>query len=44
MAKLKNLFICQECAYKSPKWLGKCISCNNLNTMVEEFKETIFIK
>jgi predicted ATP-dependent serine protease len=23
MAKNKNVFVCQECAYEAPKWLGK---------------------
>jgi DNA repair protein RadA/Sms len=36
MAKTKTAFFCQECGYESPKWLGKCPSCNAWNTMVEE--------
>lgn len=36
MAKLKTTYICQECGYESPKWMGKCPECNNWNTMVEE--------
>lgn len=36
MAKTKTKFICQECAYESPKWLGKCPSCQMWNTMLEE--------
>ena len=42
MSKVKNVFVCQECAYEAPKWLGKCPSCNNWNTMVEEAKDTGF--
>lgn len=29
-------FVCQECGYDSPKWLGRCPGCNEWNTMVEE--------
>lgn len=36
MAKAKSSFFCQSCGYNSPKWLGKCPSCNEWNTMVEE--------
>ena len=36
MAKLKTTFICQECGYESPKWMGKCPGCNSWNTFVEE--------
>lgn len=36
MAKTKSSFFCQECGYESPKWLGKCPSCNSWNTFVEE--------
>ncbi|RYL89353.1 DNA repair protein RadA [Sporolactobacillus sp. THM19-2] len=36
MAKAKSVFICQECGYKSPKWMGRCPECRNWNTMVEE--------
>ena len=42
MAKIKNVFVCQECAYEAPKWVGKCPSCSNWNTMVEEMKDTGF--
>ena len=36
MAKIKSKFICQECGYESPKWLGRCLGCNQWNTMEEE--------
>lgn len=36
MAKSKTTFFCQNCGYESAKWLGKCPSCNQWNTMVEE--------
>ncbi len=37
MAKTKTVFICQECGYETPKWMGKCPECGNWNTLVEEF-------
>ena len=41
MAKAKTSFICQSCGHSAPKWLGKCPSCNEWNTFVEELVETI---
>ncbi len=29
-------FVCSQCGYASPKWLGKCPGCGTFNTMVEE--------
>lgn len=34
--KVKSAFFCQECGYQSPKWLGKCPSCGQWNSIVEE--------
>ncbi|MXV51582.1 DNA repair protein RadA [Pedobacter sp. HMF7647] len=39
MAKTKTAYFCQSCGYESPKWLGKCPSCNQWNTFVEEVLE-----
>ena len=36
MAKDKTIFICGECGYESPKWMGKCPACGSWNTMIEE--------
>ena len=36
MAKIKSAFFCQNCGHETPKWLGKCPSCNEWNTFVEE--------
>ena len=36
MSKTRSAFFCQECGYESTKWVGKCPSCNNWNTFVEE--------
>jgi DNA repair protein RadA/Sms len=43
LAKAKSSFFCQSCGYESAKWLGKCPSCGEWNTFVEEVftKETI---
>jgi DNA repair protein RadA/Sms len=35
-AKTKNVFFCSNCGFESPKWLGKCPSCGEWNTFVEE--------
>ncbi|HOE03830.1 MAG TPA: DNA repair protein RadA [Bacteroidales bacterium] len=32
----KTVFVCQQCAYKSPKWIGKCPSCGAWNSFSEE--------
>jgi DNA repair protein RadA/Sms len=39
MAKIKSSFFCQSCGYESPKWLGKCPSCDEWNTFIEEVIE-----
>ncbi|MBC8034743.1 MAG: DNA repair protein RadA, partial [Chitinophagaceae bacterium] len=36
MSKIKTAFFCQNCGYESTKWLGKCASCNQWNTFIEE--------
>ncbi len=36
MSKTKSSFFCQHCGYESAKWLGKCPSCNQWNSFVEE--------
>jgi DNA repair protein RadA/Sms len=38
MAKRKTKFMCQECGYESPKWMGKCPGCGEWNKMVEEIE------
>lgn len=39
MAKSKIAYFCQSCGYESAKWLGKCPSCQQWNTFVEEILE-----
>ena len=36
MAKVKTSFFCQNCGAQTPKWVGKCPSCSEWNTFVEE--------
>jgi DNA repair protein RadA/Sms len=36
MSKTKSTFFCQNCGQESAKWIGKCPSCNEWNTFVEE--------
>src|SRR5256712_5223891 len=32
----KSAFICQQCGFQSPKWVGRCPSCDGWSTLVEE--------
>jgi DNA repair protein RadA/Sms len=36
MSKTRSAFFCGNCGYESAKWLGKCPSCGEWNTFVEE--------
>jgi len=36
MSKVKTSFFCSNCGYESTKWVGKCPSCNQWNTFIEE--------
>ena len=36
MAQNKSIYTCQNCGAQSPKWIGKCPSCNEWNSYVEE--------
>jgi DNA repair protein RadA/Sms len=38
MPKNKTIYVCQQCGFESPKWLGKCPDCGEWNTMSEEEK------
>lgn len=39
MAKTKIAYFCQSCGFEAAKWLGKCPSCQEWNTFVEEIIE-----
>ncbi len=34
-AKTKTAYVCENCGYDSPKWVGRCPSCGQWNTMKE---------
>ncbi|MDB4986883.1 MAG: repair protein RadA [Myxococcaceae bacterium] len=36
MAKAKTVYVCGECGATSPRWVGRCTSCNAWNSMSEE--------
>ncbi len=36
MSAIKKIFACSGCGATSPKWVGKCPSCGEWNTYVEE--------
>src|SRR5688572_25041862 len=36
MLKTKTTFFCQSCGAQAAKWIGKCPSCSEWNTYVEE--------
>jgi len=42
LAKIKKIFACTSCGATSPKWIGRCTSCDEWNTYQEEvlIKET----
>ncbi len=45
MAKKKTLFECQACGFQSPRWMGKCTSCEQWETMIElSYEQIKFLK
>lgn len=36
MAKSKSVYFCQNCGAESAKWIGKCPSCGEWNTYIEQ--------
>ncbi len=32
----KSVYVCQHCGYQSPKWLGRCPTCGEWHSLVEE--------
>ena len=34
-SKPKTVFVCQQCGKESPKWLGRCPSCQEWNSLVQ---------
>ncbi len=41
MANKKTRYVCNECGYVSPQWLGKCPGCNKFATLIEEIDESV---
>lgn len=39
MAKVQKAFFCQSCGSQFPRWMGRCSSCGEWNTLVEEILE-----
>ncbi len=39
MPKTRTKFVCQECGYEAPQWLGRCPQCQEWNTLVETIEE-----
>ena len=39
MAKSKTVYVCSNCAYETPKWLGKCPECGEWATLEEEVRQ-----
>lgn len=44
MAKLHSSYICQQCGYVSPSFLGKCPECGTWNSLVETVEEGIRVQ
>lgn len=40
MAKAKTHYVCQNCGYTSPRYLGRCPNCGQWNTLVEEVDQS----
>ncbi len=39
-SKQKSVYICTNCGYETPKWYGKCPSCNEWGTLEEQLIKT----
>ena len=39
MKGLKTFYICTECEYKTPKWMGKCPGCGAWNSFAEDVEQ-----
>ncbi len=37
--KTSSVYICQQCGYQSPQFLGKCPECDSWNAFVEQIEE-----
>ncbi len=41
MSKARTVYVCQDCGAQSPRWVGKCPSCESWNSYVEEQVSTV---
>ena len=39
--KEKTVYVCGECGYETPRWMGKCPQCGSRNTLIEEEKVSV---
>jgi DNA repair protein RadA/Sms len=39
MPRETTIYVCQACAYESPRWIGRCPNCNEWNCFVEEVRQ-----
>ena len=39
--KSKSVYVCSNCGYETPKWLGKCPECLEWSTLEEEIREVV---
>lgn len=44
LSKSKSKFVCQQCGYEAPRWLGKCPECGNWNSFIEEIVKEVKMK
>ncbi|MFC1655425.1 DNA repair protein RadA [Patescibacteria group bacterium] len=42
--KVKTLFVCNSCGFESPKWTGKCPSCDTWNSFEENTIDTSVVR
>ncbi len=35
----KSVYVCRECGYQAPKWMGRCPDCGKWDTLVEEVSQ-----
>ncbi|HUL44062.1 MAG TPA: DNA repair protein RadA [Bacteroidota bacterium] len=41
MPKVQSKYVCQNCAYESPRWTGRCPNCGEWNSFVEELTSKV---
>ncbi len=41
MAKSKSIYVCSNCGFETPKWLGQCPECGEWSTLEEEVRAAV---